>query len=195
MTDNADWADAIDRATALSVSAMAKADDKDWSVRAGDVEWDCRETVIHIASDFVGYATQLTAPRTHGYAPYDLVLVGTPGPLGLREVLRATGGVLSAVVRTTEPSTLSWHPYGMAGPADFAAMGIVELLVHTEDLSRGLGFPWEPPAELCTRVLAHLFLDAPSGYEPWTTLLWATGRISLGDRQRQHIWQWKNTGS
>ena len=79
----------------------------------------------------------MTALHSYGYAPFDLVLDGTPEPSGLRDVVRATGGVLSAVVRTVEPTTLSWHPYGVAGPRDSAAMGIVEILVHTEDLSRG----------------------------------------------------------
>jgi len=194
VSDNVGWVNALDQAITSSIGAMTKADDWDWSVRAGDLQWDCRATMLHIASDFVGYATQLTAPRAHGYAPFDLVLDGTPEPPGLRDVVRATGGVLSAVVRITESTTLSWHPFGVAGPADFAAMGIVEILVHTEDLSRGLGFPWEPPAELCARVLEHLFLDAPLGYESWPTLLWATGRLALGERPRQKSWRWKNTG-
>jgi hypothetical protein len=195
VSDSVGWANALDQAIASSISAMTKADDGDWSVRAGDLGWDCRATVLHIASDFVGYATQLTAPRTHGYAPFDLVLDGTPAPSGLRDVVRATGGVLSAVVRTTETTTLSWHPYGVAGPSDFAAMGIIEILVHTEDLSRGLGFSWEPSAELCARVLKHVFSDAPLGDESWPTLLWATGRLALGECPRQESWRWKNTGT
>lgn len=192
--NGAAWANALDEAIRASSDAMAAANDADWSVRAGDLEWDCRATVLHIASEFVGYATQLTAPRTHGYAPFDLTLVGTPSPAELRAMVRATGGLLSAVARTADPGTLSWHPYGVAGPRDFAAMGIVELLVHTEDLSRGLGFPWQPAATLCTRVLAHLFPYAPRGHEPWPTLLWATGRIALGERPRPQDWRWENTG-
>lgn len=195
MSDNQGWADALDQAIASCLEAMAKADSADWSVLAGDLEWDCRATVLHIASDFVGYATQLTAPRAHGYAPYDLVLEGAPNPTELRNVVRATGGVLSSVVRTTDSTTRSWHPYGVGGPSDFAAMGMVEILVHTEDLSRGLGFSWEPPAELCTRLLDHLFVNAPKGFEPWPTLLWATGRLALGKHSRQQSWRWKNTGS
>jgi uncharacterized protein (TIGR03083 family) len=174
---------------------MATADGADWSAPAGDLEWDCRDTVLHIASDFIGYAGQLTAPRTRGYAPFDVIFDDAPDPVGLRDVVRATGGILSAAVRTVPPTTLSWHPYGMAGPADFAAMGIVETLVHTEDLSRGLGFTWAPPAELCARVLDHLFAEVPRGHEPWPTLLWGTGRLALGERPRQQIWRWQNTGS
>lgn len=60
--------------------------------------------------------------------------------------------------------------------ASSAAMGLVETLVHTHDLARGLGLDWDPPAEICARVLNRLFPDAPRGTEPWATLLWVTGR-------------------
>jgi hypothetical protein len=193
--DGAAWAGALDEAIVSATEAMAAADDADWSAPAGELVWDCRATVLHIASDFVGYATQLTAPRAHGYAAFDLVHEGTPSPAELRALVRATGRLLSSVVRTAAPGTLSWHPYGVAGPRDFAAMGIVELLVHTEDLSRGVGFAWEPAAELSARVLAHLFPYAPRGHQPWPTLLWATGRIALGASPRLKEWRWENTGS
>ena len=189
------WAGALAEAIVAATDAMAAADDADWSRPAGDLDWDCRATVQHIASDFVAYATQLTGPRAHGYAAFDLVLDGTPSPSELRALVRATGGLLSSVVRTADPGTLGWHPYGPAGPRDFAAMGIVELLVHTEDLSRGVGFAWQPGAGLSARVLAHLFPYAPRGHEPWPTLLWATGRVALDERPRLEDWRWENTGS
>ncbi|HSF27152.1 MAG TPA: maleylpyruvate isomerase N-terminal domain-containing protein [Actinomycetes bacterium] len=192
--DGTAWASALDEAIVAATEAMAAADAVDWSRPAGDLGWDCRATVLHIASDFIGYATQLTAPRAHGYAALDLVLEGTPNPAELRALVRATGGLLSSVARTADAGTRSWHPYGVAGPCDFAAMGIVELLVHTEDLSRGLGFAWAPAPDLSARVLAHLFPYAPRGHEPWPTLLWATGRAALGERPRLPDWRWENTG-
>jgi uncharacterized protein (TIGR03083 family) len=195
VSDQEAWADELDEAVRVAVVAMRDADAADWSVQAGSLEWDCRTTVCHIASDFVGYAGQLTAPQAHGYAPFDVALDGAPDPTGLRDVLRATGGMLSSVVRTAGSQTLSWHPYGIAGPLDFAAMGTVELLVHTEDLSRGLGFPWNPPDDLCERVLTHLFPGIAGDSELWPTLLWATGRIALETLPQQHTWRWENTGT
>jgi hypothetical protein len=47
-----------------SLSRMGDAagcEDADVGVRRDD--WDCRATVRHLASDFVGYAGQLTAPK------------------------------------------------------------------------------------------------------------------------------------
>ena len=61
-------------------------------------------------------------------------------------------------------------------------MGIVETLVHTHDLAAGLGLDWTPPAELCARTLARLFPDAPEDADPWTALLWCTGRAELPAR-------------
>jgi hypothetical protein len=195
VSEQAEWAVALDDAILHALEAMSVADNADWSVQAGDLEWDCRATVRHVAGAFIGYAGQLTSPRPEGWVPFDLILEGTPSPSEIRDVLQATGGILSSVVRTTASGIISFHSYGIAGPKDFAAMGILELFVHTEDLSRGLGFVWSPPAELCSRVLAQLFLNAPQDHEPWPTLLWCTGRIPLGELPRQKKWRWVNTGS
>jgi hypothetical protein len=54
-------------------------------------------------------------------------------------------------------------------PEGFAAMGVVETLVHTHDLAEGLGLAWTPPSDLCSRVLARLFPDAPKATGPWPT--------------------------
>jgi hypothetical protein len=195
VSDQAEWAVALDDAILAALQAMRDGDNADWSVQAGDLEWDCRATVRHIAGAFIGYAGQLTSPRAEGWVPFDLILEGTPSPSEMRDVLQATGGILSSVVRTSEAKAVSYHSYGIAGPKDFAAMGILELFVHTEDLSRGLGFVWSPPAELCNRASAQLFPNAPQDHEPWPTLLWSTGRIPLGELARQKKWRWMNTGS
>ncbi len=65
--------------------------------------------------------------------------------------------------------------------------------MHTHDLAAGLGLGWEPPAEVCARVLDRLFPDVPAGAAPWPTLLWATGRIALPGRPRRSKWRWDGT--
>jgi hypothetical protein len=35
--------------------------DRDWTARAGDLAWTCRETAAHIAHDLLAYAAQLAA--------------------------------------------------------------------------------------------------------------------------------------
>jgi hypothetical protein len=115
------------------------------------------------------------------------------GPAGLLQVLEASGALLVAMVRTTPPRVRAHHVYGVSDPEGFAAMGIVETLVHTDDLAEGLGLAWAPPADLCSRVLARLFPDAPQTTDPWPTLLWATGRAELPGHPRLTTWRWYGT--
>jgi len=185
----------VDAAVAECVAVVLAGSDANWAAKAGRLEWDCRATVLHLASDFVGYAGQLTAPRLHGYVPFDVVLEGNPGAEELAEVLRATGGLLASVGRTTPAGVLSWHPYGMAGPADFCAMGAVEALVHTYDVSLGLKVSWAAPEELAAPVHQHLFTPPPLQHSSWNALLLATGRIPDDDGHISTSWRWHNTGT
>ncbi|WP_248965973.1 maleylpyruvate isomerase N-terminal domain-containing protein [Sphaerisporangium perillae] len=175
-----------------------------WERKAGSLEWDCWETVEHLSDDLFAYAAQL-GPRTpplDGNVPFvwESRRPGGPanaihadraaGPTGLLQVLEASGALLVAMARTTPSQVRSHHVFGMSDPEGFAAMGIVETLVHTYDLTEGLGLTWTPPADLCSRVLARLFPDAPRDTEPWPTLLWATGRTELPGHPRLTSWRW-----
>jgi hypothetical protein len=70
----------------------------------------------------------------------------------------------------------------MADPEGFAGLGCHEALLHGNDIARGFGLGLDPPRDVCRRVLARIFPQAPSelaGSDPWTALLWAGGRIEL----------------
>jgi hypothetical protein len=112
------------------------------------------------------------------------------GAASLLQAFEACGALLAAMVTTASPSTRAWHPYGISDPEGFAAMGVVETLVHAHDSAQGLGVPWEAPADLCGRVLGRLFPDAPPDAPRWATLLWSTGRADLPDRARLDEWRW-----
>ncbi|HEV7896872.1 MAG TPA: hypothetical protein VGP31_03390 [Planosporangium sp.] len=157
------------------------------------LEWDCWETVEHLSDDLFAYVVQL-GPRTpplDGHVPFvwESRRPGGPantvhadreaGPAGLLRVLEASGALLVAMVRTRPSRVRAYHSYGVSDPEGFAAMGVVETLVHTHDLAEGFGLAWAPPADLCSRVLARLFPDAPATTDPWPTLLWATARAEL----------------
>lgn len=105
-------------------------------------------------------------------------------------MLEACGGLLTALVRTTPAQVRAYHSYVESDPEGFAAMGVVETLVHTHDVAEGLGLAWSPPAGLCARALGRLFPDAPGGPDPWLALLWATGRAELPGRPRLSSWRW-----
>jgi hypothetical protein len=106
------------------------------------------------------------------------------------QAVESCGALLVAMVTTTSPDTRAWHPEGTSDPEGFAAMGVTETLVHGHDAALGLGVSWEPPADLCARVLGRLFPAVPPDPLPWPALLWATGRAELPDRARLDEWRW-----
>lgn len=197
-------ADDLDHAVQLAIATLREAPPAAWDTAAGSLEWTCWETVEHLNDDLFAYAAQLgpRTPPSDGNIPFvwesrrpggpanAIHVDRTAGPAGLLLALEATGALLVAMVRTTPTTVRAHHGYGASDPEGFAAMGIVETLVHTHDLAAGLGLLWDPPADLCSRVLARLFPDAPSTTEPWPTLLWATGRGDLPDRPRLTTWRW-----
>lgn len=198
-------ADDVTRAVRLSLDALRDVPDDRWGLPAGELTWTCWETAEHLADDLFAYALRL-GPRTPSVAervPVDVHRRTPEGPVstvfvdrdmggaGLLQVLEACGALLAAMVRTTPPEVRSHHVFGASDPEGFAAMGVVETLVHTHDLAAGLGLPrLDPPAGLCARTLHRLFPDAPSDIEPWPALLWCAGRTELPGRPRLTRWRW-----
>ena len=191
----------------LAADTLATAVGRDWRVPAGDLAWDCWETVEHIADDLFAYAGQLgpRRPSVEGPVPFGweyrrtggpaLTIYAVPadGPSGLLQVLESAGGLLAAMVEVTAPEVRAHHVYGTSDPEGFAAMGVVETLVHMRDVAAGLELSWEPPQELCARVLHRLFPGAPEVGDRWQVLLWATGRVALPGRERLTSWRWDGT--
>jgi catechol 2,3-dioxygenase-like lactoylglutathione lyase family enzyme len=195
-------ADDVLASVAAAVSALRPGGD--WSARAGELEWTCWETVEHIADDLVFYAMQLGVPTYAGYLPLESTARypgGEPnairsdpaaGAEGLLAVLTASAALLAAMVLVTPREVRAHHTFGPADPEASAAMGVIETVVHTADVARGLGVDYQPDPALCERVLARLFPDVEETAEPWETLRWATGRIALPGRPRRVDWRWSN---
>jgi hypothetical protein len=204
------WADDVREAVALSVTALTPAaaagSEVPWSVPAGPLTWSCWETGEHLADDLFAYAAQLApaspppdddvpfrwASETPGGPANTIHADPALGPAGLLRVIEACGGLLAAAVRVAPPKARAHHVYGRSDAVGFAAMGIVETLVHTDDLARGLGLEWSPPDALAARVLDRLFPDVPGDLAaPWASLRWATGRTALpGLPQLADDWRW-----
>ncbi|MFD4857504.1 VOC family protein [Streptomyces atratus] len=197
-------ADDVTTAVRLAVDALRKSPADNWLVPAGTLEWDCWETAEHLSDDLFSYAAQLgpRQPPLDTYVPYRWSAEHKGGPAnaifadrsagtaGLLQTLEASGALLAAMVRTASPEVRSYHSYGVSDPEGFAAMGIVETLVHVHDLAASLDVPWTPPADLCDRVLARLFPDVPKDTDRWAALLWATGRGELPGHPRVTSWKW-----
>lgn len=175
-----------------------------WGVPAGDVEWTCWETLEHLADDLLTYALRfgLADPMGVPRVPLRLsrdrpegpenVVFGDPaaGPDGLLTVVEACGGLLAAAVDGADPATLAPHVFGASDPEGFAAMGVVETLVHTYDIARGVRRDGTPPEDLSRRALVRLFPDVPVAGSASATLLWATGRTDTPERPRRTDWRW-----
>ncbi|MFI8101175.1 hypothetical protein [Streptomyces sp. NPDC086023] len=200
-------ADDVDLAVRLAVGVLRDAPAQGWGDKAGSLEWDCWETVEHLANDLFYYAVQLgpQSPPLDTHVPFALIRKRPEapmvfahadrdaGPAGLLQVLEACGALLVAMVRTTPPQVRAHHAAGVSDPEGFAALGVQETLVHMHDVAEGLGLAWTPPPALCSRVLTRLFPAAPSGTAPWPTLLWATGRAALPGHPRLTAWRSDST--
>ena len=64
-------------------------------------------------------------------------------------------------VRAGDADAFGFHASGMRNAPQFLAMACEELLVHTYDVTCGLGLPYEPPQELCRLVIATGWGQAP----------------------------------
>ncbi|MEV0256270.1 hypothetical protein AB0H82_18650 [Streptomyces sp. NPDC050732] len=200
-------AEDVTHAVRLAVATLRSAPaDADWGAKAGGLDWDCWETVEHLADDLFAYAAQLGPEkppmdtevpflwyRRRQGGPSNVTFANRDsGVAGLLQVVESCGALLTGMVATTPATVRAHHGWGASDPEGFAAMGIVETLVHTYDITGGLGIrdAWNPPADLCARVLNRLFSDVPTDAEPWAVLLWATGRGDLPGRPRRTEWRW-----
>ncbi|MEU0393685.1 maleylpyruvate isomerase N-terminal domain-containing protein [Streptomyces sp. NPDC006208] len=205
--DTAIDAEDVRRIVALALDALRDADPQAWEAKAGTLEWTCWETLEHLADDLFTYAARfgLTRPPMSTMMPFrtssdrsggpaNVIFVDrASGPEGLMTVVEACGGLLACALRAAPSTTVAYHVFGPSDPEGFAAMAVVEVLVHTHDITQGLNLEWSPPRELCERILKTLFPHVAIDGDVWETLLWATGRIALPDRPRLTEWRWYGT--
>ncbi|MEY9844669.1 hypothetical protein ABH940_001738 [Streptacidiphilus sp. BW17] len=184
----------LDASVAEMLRVLGPHTTADWTVPAGTLTWSCRETASHVAHDLLAYACQLTARPDDAYLPLDLTVRPSASLAQVLQTVVACGGLLSAALATAEPQARAWH-WGPTDPTGFAAMGVAETLVHTHDITSGLGLAWEPPADAAAAALSRLFPDAPSTAErsagPGQLLLWCTGRTALPGLPRRTSWTWR----
>ncbi|MCX4906584.1 GNAT family N-acetyltransferase [Streptomyces sp. NBC_00878] len=188
--------DQIEEAVAGAVATLRQAADRDWSVKAGRLDWSCRETGEHLAAALIGYAGQLAGLPADRYVPFDITFEECESAEDILQVVEATGALLTAAIRAAPREARAFHPYPFrsANREGFAAMGVTEVLVHTYDIAEGLGLAYEPPGALCEDVLTRIFpqVRPDPGSAPWRILLWATGRGDLPGRAPLTGWRWSN---
>ncbi len=188
MTEIAD----LPAAASASVAALTSYADLDWQqVPAAGLQWSCRQTALHMVDCLYFYTMQVVYGSPDGYLCTELALDDSASPPRLLTALSMHAELLHRITRSADPNLRAHHNYGASDPAGFAAMGVVETLIHTLDVVRALNpaDPWRPPAALAAPVIARLFPHAPSG-DPVDVLLYCCGRAPLGDMPQQTEWQW-----
>ncbi|SRR6266511_811425 len=175
--------DDLRHAVTAAADVMAPHSAADWSVTAPDLEWSCRDTLEHTIDGILWYAGNLAMLATR--RP-EVVRDGDPNAPTERllKALVSSDHILARVAEATPPGGRGYHRMGMPDATGFLAMGCDETLVHTGDICAGLGVRFDPPGDICARVVARLFPWAPEHDDPWERLLWCNGRIALPGHER-----------
>jgi hypothetical protein len=161
----------------------------DFSSHVPVMDGDVRRVVVHIAGCLQWYAHDLVAGPTESPGP-------TPewpadaAPADMVRELGISAEVLARVVALAGPDDRAWHPWGLPDASGIAAIGIAEIVLHTDDVASGVGLPWTPPAGPVAATLARLFPEALADSDPWTAMRWATGRGDLPGRARVTDWRY-----
>lgn len=183
----------VDDFTTLSdlvLASWSRGADRDWSAPAGTLEWSCRQTADHTVDCVFSYAFFLASRKEDGYPAFGVLhALAEATPADLIVGLRAASTMLAAVIVVAPPEARAaiWrHPTVQVGaPPDFAARGALELVLHGHDVCVGLGLPFEPPRQVCARLLGST-TRYPGGhdYRPsadaWSDLLARSGRPRPG---------------
>lgn len=179
--------ESVQAAAAAVVAALQPGIDADWSVMAGDLEWSVDRTIAHMTGAPAKYAFYLSSRSTR----YVAVRVWPEADATRKErleAIEACAAALAGVAVTAPPGAVGFHSTGMQNAQQFLAYACYELLVHTYDVTCGLGLPYQPPEELCRLVLEHeverLGGRWPALLRPgqdeqrsaWPLLVWLSGR-------------------
>lgn len=191
MTEIAD----VPAAARSAVAALAGYTELDWQqIPAADLQWSCWQTTLHMVDCLYFYTMQVVYGDPGTYLCTELALDESASPPRLLAALGAHAELLHRIAQSADPAVRAHHNYGVSDAAGFAAMGVVETLIHTVDVVRGLNptDPWRPPAELAAPVIARLFPHAPSD-DPVDVLLYCCGRAPLGELPQKTQWRWDGT--
>src|SRR5262245_4113254 len=128
----------VEQAVAEMVRVLTPYESADWRRRAGTLDWTCWATAAHVAHDLLAYAGQVAARPDSAYLPFDLMVRDNASPRDLLQIVTGCARLLSNAVTVAEPTARAWH-WGPTDPSGFAAMGVNETLMHTHDITEGLG--------------------------------------------------------
>jgi hypothetical protein len=162
-------------AAAVAEAALRPVVGRDWSVRAGPLDWNVERTITHMIGAPAKYTLYLASRCEHFIGLSVTRWADATNEEIIDSIVPVATG-LAAVAAVTPPHVRAYHVTGLSSAADYIGRACVELLVHTDDVLSGLDVAFAPPADLCQRVLAKQFPDAASTDNAWRGLLAASGR-------------------
>ena len=162
-------------AAAAAEAALRPVAGRDWSVRAGPLEWDVEQTISHMIGATAQYTLYLASRCEHFIGVAVTRWPDATNEEVIGSIIPVAAG-LAAVAAVTPPGVRAYHVSGPSSAADYVGRACVELLVHTDDALNGLGVAFAPPEDLCQRVLGQQFPDAEGSGGAWHALLAANGR-------------------
>jgi hypothetical protein len=189
--DVTDWSnrrvrpDHVVHAAELAAAALAPHSGSDWSVSAGDLEWDVEATVTHLVGALVKETLYLASRSTRFIAITPAKFRRATHDELIRSIVPAAQA-LANTASATPPGALAYHNTGMTDAEGYLSMGCGEVLVHTWDACCGLAVEFPGSDEVAAAVLARTFpwVETQANDGAWRTLLWALGRVALPDRPR-----------
>lgn len=164
--------------------------DRDWSARAGTLEWTCTATADHAVDTVFAPAAFLASRRTDRYPDMGIYSVGADAtPIQFVEALGVMCRLVVDVVNGADPDVeavlFGGRNVVTGRPADFVPRAGLELILHAHDVCAGLQVDFEPDSGLCTRLRDHTAWWAmwtigwdglQRSDDPWGDLLAASGR-------------------
>jgi hypothetical protein len=148
---------------------------RDWSVRAGPLEWDVERTITHMVAAPAKYTLYLAS----GSPEFIAVTISKWPDATHDELVAAVRPIargLAAIAGWVPAETTAFHADGPTDVDRFLAMACVELLVHADDALQGLGSRLEPPDDLAREVLNAQYPSATLSGSAWRALVLSTGR-------------------
>ena len=167
----------------LALASLSSLADQEWSVPAGNLDWDCWHTLEHLVDCVFSYTLQLAGRAQDGWlALEELHASPSATPRQLVEALGAISQAFVAVLRAAPEGVTASDGIHELDTQDWVARATFEVLLHTHDVLTGLGGRFEPPLELCAATLVSPALwtidraRATNAADAWDALLAASGR-------------------
>ena len=178
------------------VQTLTPTVDLNWESQTPDLDWTQSQTAIHTMRAALEYSYQVVGMRMDSYQPVLFEKKEKATPADYLPMILTAAKVLQKVVKDSDVNDRAWHAYGVSDPIGFAAMGVVEISVHTYDLARGFGIEFLPDHIASEFAIERLFsgtTEYPQYKNHGELLLWLAGRIELSGHARRQNWKWNGT--